>query len=979
MNLKINYQVVDSVKNIIPNINDHIVFDTETTGLETHNPETKIIGVGLTWAPGQSAYLDLNTECDRKLKEFEELILNNPKIEKWGQNYKYDIRILTAHGHKYCNLKHDSSLLSYCLYGDRNSVGSGDSYVGGHGLDELSLYNFNFIKIRTKSLIPKKSKKNKNPSMLQAPQDKVATYCMEDTDFTYRSIVRLLEYLESNKNARDLYYNIELPVYAAIIKMELDGVHIDVKKTLEIKQKMLDIQTKAIQHISDLIGEPIKITDRNQIEDIVFNKLKLQDSKENVKLKPTKTGISVDKKTLEQFKDNEFVSQLLVAKALEKNIGTYLEDMPNLISPIDGMIHGSFNQTITTTGRLSANNPNLQNIPTRTEEGKLIRSVYSSRFEGGKILSADYSQCEIRILAHMSGEPIFIDAYAANKDVHTYVASLLYNTDYDKVTKDQRTPTKCIDPKTIIKIIDNSEEKYVRIGSLLKNNKVDEFINLNTKVYNGKEYVNTISSYNAGLKASKLIISSYGSLICSNEHLFSINQSLVKAKDLKLNDILDIPLYKATDGAAQKISYNPIDYSKNGISSIEVSEELAYFAGMFLGDGCCSSHTVNIAVGKPKEYEPWKQEIIKNLTSLGFKTKQVIGKTSIALNFGSRKVARFIALLELVKPRNDNFTKNFHVPITILNSPKKIRLQFIAGLIDTDGTVVEQGQCNICTKDAIFASEIVTLIRSIGAGAYITVAHNKLYNRNYYKVNLQRDAREEIRSYLRCYWKKDRLNAALAKKSIIAKCKKPENKILEIKDLGNKQLVDISIDSKDHLYITNNLITHNTINFGLIYGMGIDKLMAETGMTREAATAFIEAYLNKLNKVDSWIKETREFLRRNGYTETLFGRRRYLPEIYSSKKYKQEAAEREGTNHPVQGTNADITKLAMISIHKELLEKNMKSLMILQVHDELVFDVHPTELVSLNEIVMRIMPNVVKLKVPLVCEAKIGQNWTEAH
>lgn len=260
----------------------------------------------------------------------------------------------------------------------------------------------------------------------------------------------------------------------------------------------------------------------------------------------------------------------------------------------------------------NSSNPNLQNIPTRTDEGKLIRSVFVSRFPGGKILSADYSQCEIRILAHMSGEPIFIDAYAANKDVHTYVASLLYNTDYDKVTKEQRTPTK-------------------------------------------------------------------------------------------------------------------------------------------------------------------------------------------------------------------------------------------------------------------------------------------------------------------------------------------------------------------------------TINFGLIYGMGIDKLMTETGMSREAAAAFIESYLKKLSKVDSWIKETRDFLKRKGYTETLFGRRRYLPEIYSVKKYKQEAAEREGTNHPVQGTNADITKLAMIQISKELSEKNMKSLMILQVHDELVFDAHPDEFDKLYEIVMRIMPNVVKLKVPLVCEAKFGDNWTEAH
>lgn len=353
MNLAINYQIVDSVEKIIDNIDDHVVFDTETTGLETHNPNIQLIGLGLCWAPGNAAYLSLITDSDRKLKEFEELILNNPKIEKRGQNYKFDIRMLAARGYKFCNLGHDSSLLSYCLYGDRNSVGSSENHVGGHGLDELSLFNFNFIKTRTKSLIPKKTKKNPNPSMLQAPQDKVATYCMEDTDFTYRAINRLLELLEENKNAKDLYYNIELPVHPVLIDMELKGVYIDVKKTIEIKEKMLDIQNKCVQHISDLIGEPVEITNRDQLEDIIFKRLKLQDTKDNVKLKPTKTGISVDKKTLEQFKDHEFVKELLVAKALEKNIGTYLEEMPNIVSPIDNNIHGSFNQIITTTGRLS--------------------------------------------------------------------------------------------------------------------------------------------------------------------------------------------------------------------------------------------------------------------------------------------------------------------------------------------------------------------------------------------------------------------------------------------------------------------------------------------------------------------------------------------------------------------------------------------------------------------------------------------------
>jgi DNA polymerase-1 len=598
---------IDKLPELVTNLQNTQIFafDIETTSLKTHSESLEILGIGFSWKKGEATYLqirDSNEEAEALRQLYD--VFADESIGKIGHNIKYDARVLLARGLKVNGIVFDTMIANYCLVSDRTT----------HNLDDLTLHYLNYVKVRTKSLIPNKSKKYPNPSLKDADQGQVATYCCEDVDSTFRLYKRLTQELlrEENEAARNIFYTIEMPVTSVLLKMEHNGVKIDTDKLDELLNKLQDKISASKSIIDTETGREVVLTNPNDIATAIYDDLKIHEQL-GVKIKTTPTGKRSTAATmLDQMADHEVVSSILLIKKYNKLISTYILALPEKISSLTGYLHAYFNQHITATGRLSSSDPNLQNIPARDEEGKEIRGAFVSRWEGGKILSADYSQAELRILAHMSQEPVLLDVYRRGEDAHRAVAARTLQKTTEKVTSKER----------------------------------DQF---------------------------------------------------------------------------------------------------------------------------------------------------------------------------------------------------------------------------------------------------------------------------------------------------------------------------------------------KTVNYGIIYGMGSSKLAAELGIDRDTSTQIITDYLNNLPHVKRFIETTKSSLVRHGYTETLYKRKRYIPSIYSQNTLDQWAAQRAGFNHTIQGTNADIIKLAMIQINDWLHSSNLKSLMIMQVHDEIVIDVHPDEIEFIKDKVIDVMESCVCLDIPMIADGNYADSWADAH
>ena len=636
----LKYHILDTLDDV-PNYEGELVFDLETTSLNTHNEKTRIVTIGLCWEEGEAWSVMLNKYITpetfevskqywKELKKLEKRFLNNPKVKIMGHNVKYDIRVCHAHKLKSQPVAFDSMLASYCLTCDRLKIDRGKASGGpsGHSLDDVCLHYLNHVKIRTKSILGKKKRGQAAPTMLDADPEISAFYCCEDVDWTLRAINRLKSKLEEEEHASKLFYEIEMPCLAeVIIPMECNGVHINKKVIKGMLSDYGKRKQEVLSHLSDIAGEEIESTlARPQLEHIIYDMLKVPEEFGLEVVRTASGARSTSASTLSSMVEHPFVEGLLTAKSLDKLLSTYLNPLLEKISALTGLLHASFLQHITSTGRLASRDPNLQNIPQRTELGRQIRKAFTSRFPGGQILAADWSQCELRIMAHIAKEDVFIDIFKNGRDAHTAVAALLGEIEESEVSSEQRTKAK-------------------------------------------------------------------------------------------------------------------------------------------------------------------------------------------------------------------------------------------------------------------------------------------------------------------------------------------------------------------------------TMNFGMLYQMGAKKLAEDTGMTVEEATDFIKRYLGKMKGVARYREDQKQKLKQLGYVETLFGRRRYLSKIHSQenegpqdiklKKWvarsQRNSAIREGGNHPIQGTNADICKIAMLKIQREITKQDLKSLIILQVHDEVVLDVPKDELHIMKDIVEEIMQNVVKLVVPLVCDGEYADSWEEAH
>ena len=476
------------------------VLDFETT---SENPlRARPLGVSFCWKKGEAYYVSFIDDAGNgKVKSGEKGIkigyaldrlrplLEDEKIQKIGQNVKYERLILLKQGIDLRGVGFDTMVASYLLNPSKFN----------HNLDDIALEYLNHRMISIEELLG--SGKNKI-TMDMVPLDKISAYSCEDSDITLR-LKEVFEKQLFEKELDKLFRDIELPLIDVLSEIEKNGIKID---TVLLKKISMDIEKELSSIVGDIYrmaGEEFNINSPKQLSEILFVKLGLP------VIKKTKTGISTDINVLQRLSPlHPLPKELLRYRELSKLKSTYVDALPELVDPETGRLHTSFNQTVTATGRLSSSKPNLQNVPVKTGEGKKIRKAFVGE-PGRYIISADYSQIELRILAHLSKDDELIRAFEDDVDVHTHTASLIFDIDEEKITPEMRASAKTvnfgivygmsafglsrslsIDPASAQRFIDSYFERYPRVR-LYMEERIEEARDMGyvTTLFNRRRYI----------------------------------------------------------------------------------------------------------------------------------------------------------------------------------------------------------------------------------------------------------------------------------------------------------------------------------------------------------------------------------------------------------------------------------------------------------------------------------------------------------
>jgi len=398
--------------------------DTETTGLEAMTAE--LVGMSFSWKKNEAYYLPFpaNQElCKEKLQKLKS-ILENPQVEKIGQNLKYDIVVLKKYDIHVCGPIFDTMIAHYLIQPELR-----------HGMDFLAEIYLNYQTIPIENLIGAKGKNQK--SMRDIPLEDIYPYAAEDADITLQ-LKNILETKIRENNLDFLCYEVEMPLVLVLSEMEFTGIRIDKETLRQASTIMTQTLSCLEQEIQDLAGKPFNVNSPKQIGEILFETLEI-----GGKAKKTKTGqFSTSEDVLESLKGKHpIIDKILEQRGLKKLLSTYIDALPLLINKQTGKIHTSFNQAITATGRLSSSNPNLQNIPIREAMGREIRRAFTAE-PGYVFFSADYSQIELRLMAHLSKDPTMIEAFRSGQDIHAATAAKIYKIPLEEVTSDKRRKAK---------------------------------------------------------------------------------------------------------------------------------------------------------------------------------------------------------------------------------------------------------------------------------------------------------------------------------------------------------------------------------------------------------------------------------------------------------------------------------------------------------------------------------------------------------
>ena len=403
---------------------DFLSLDTETTGTDPITAE--LVGLSFSIKENEAFYVPIPSETEKAINIVNEFkaLYENPKTLKVGQNIKYDLLVLQNYGIALKGKIFDTMVAHYVIQPELH-----------HNMDYLAEIYLNYQTVHIEELIGEKGKRQKNMRDLES--EAVYEYACEDADITLQLKYKLEEELKKN-NDEQLFYEIEMPLIPVLAKLESNGVLVDTKALKQLSVELTAQMGKIEKEIYELAGTVFNIASPKQVGEVLFEKLKVVD-----KAKKTKTGQYVtSEEVLENLRHKHpVIEKILDYRGLKKLLSTYIDNLPLLINPKTGRIHTSFNQTVTSTGRLSSSNPNLQNIPVRDEGGKEIRKAFIAD-EGCEFFSADYSQIELRIMAHLSQDENMIEAFNNGFDIHAATAAKIYKIPIEEVNSDMRRKAK---------------------------------------------------------------------------------------------------------------------------------------------------------------------------------------------------------------------------------------------------------------------------------------------------------------------------------------------------------------------------------------------------------------------------------------------------------------------------------------------------------------------------------------------------------
>lgn len=487
--LNCDYQLVDNEekrKEIIQILltSEIVSLDTETTGMEAMDCE--MVGMSFSIRENQAYYVPVPCEREEALKIVNEFrpVFENEKSLKVGQNMKYDILVLMNYGIEVKGPLFDTMVAHYVIQPELR-----------HGMDYLAEIYLNYKTIHIDELIGPKGKNQKSMRDLR-PED-IFKYACEDADVTLK-LKNILEKELKDKETEKLFYEIEMPLVPVLARVENNGVRIDTEALKQSSEHFTRKMKQLEQEIYTMAGEEFNIASPKQVGEVLFDKMKIVE-----KVKKTKTGQYV---TSEDFlvsikNTHEIVAKILEHRGLKKLLGTYIDALPLLINPKTGKIHTSFNQTVTATGRLSSSNPNLQNIPIRDEDGKEIRKAFIPD-EGSLFFSADYSQIELRIIAHLSEDKNMIDAFLSGNDIHAATAAKIYKINIKDVTSEMRRKAKTANFGIIYGIsvfglaermnVDRKEAKELIDGYFETYPQIREYMDKSIQIARENGYVETV-------------------------------------------------------------------------------------------------------------------------------------------------------------------------------------------------------------------------------------------------------------------------------------------------------------------------------------------------------------------------------------------------------------------------------------------------------------------------------------------------------